>query len=88
MVSSYLRNKSICQFVDYTNRIAGNFRGKTLERFSRNSSLLQACGIKFVGIHVNVRGTRLISENHEHLYPRNYPLYGIAHGSKAKKCPQ
>ena len=57
-----------------------NFRGKTfrnvfVDSFLRNSSLLQACmhacGTKFVGI--NVRGTRLISENHEHLYP----LYGI-----------
>ncbi len=36
---------------------------------------MHACGIKFVGI--NVRGTCLISENHEHLYPRNYPLYGM-----------
>ena len=29
---------------------------------------MHACDIKFVGI--NVRGTCLISENHEHLYPR------------------
>ena len=30
---------------------------------------MYACDIKFVGI--NVRGRCLISENHEHLYPRN-----------------
>ena len=32
---------------------------------------MHACGIKFVGI--NVRGTRLVSENHEHLYPPKVP---------------
>ena len=33
---------------------------------------MHACNIKFVGI--NVRGACLISENHEHLYPRNIAI--------------
>ena len=62
--------------------IAGIFRGYKLSWNDRQKNFrgfnfrgiaasLHACDIKFVGI--NVRGTCLINENREHLYPQNIP---------------
>ncbi len=55
-------------------RIADILRYK-LSVFAIAAFCKHACGIKFVGI--NVRGTCLISENHEHFIPTKITCYTV-----------
>ncbi len=59
-----------------------NFRGKTFKgfrgfNFRGIAAFCKHACMRYIFVGVNVRGTRLISENHEHLYPRKLPtIYG------------